>query len=128
MKINTKIILSEESYNIYGAIYEVHKVLGCGFLEKVYQEALEEEFKQRNIPFQREKQIKISYKDKVLQQAYIADFVCYDKIIVELKAVDKILDIHKTQLLNYLKATGMSLGILVNFNEEYVVPHRVVNG
>lgn len=128
MDTNTKIVLSEESYKIFGAIYEVHKVLGCGFLEKVYQEALEEEFKQRNIPFQREKQIKISYKDKVLQQAYIADFVCYDKIIVELKAVDKILDIHKTQLLNYLKATGMSLGILVNFNEEYVVPHRVVNG
>ena len=128
METKQKIILQDESFAIYGAIFEVHKILGCGFLEKVYQEALEEELRQRNIPFEREKKIKIIYKNKILNQEYFADFVCYNSIILELKAVESILDIHKTQLLNYLKATNMQLGILVNFNEEYIVPYRIING
>lgn len=128
MEKKEKIVYSKESYAIYGAIYEVHKILGCGFLEKVYQEALEEEFKIRHIPYEREKRIKISYKDKVLEQDFFADFVCYDNIIVELKAVSEIVDIHKVQVLNYLRATKMKLGILVNFNDEYIIPCRVVNG
>lgn len=128
MEMKPNIVLQEESFAIYGAIFEVHKILGCGFLEKVYQEALEEELKLRNIPFEREKKIKITYKNKILNQEYFADFICYNSIILELKAVESILDIHKTQLLNYLKATNMQLGILVNFNEEYIVPYRIVNG
>lgn len=125
--MNTKVIYPEEAYAICGAIYEVHKVLGCGFLEKVYQEALAEEFFIRGIPFEREKKLKIKYKGKELSQEYYADFVCFGKIIVELKAVEDILEIHKVQILNYLKATDMRLGILVNFNEEFICAHRIIN-
>lgn len=119
-------IYAEESYKIIGAIYEVHNVLGCGFLEKVYQEALEEEFKLRGIPYEREKKLEIQYKGKILSQDYYADFVCYGKIIVELKALDEISGVHKSQVINYLKATGYKLGILVNFGEETVHPIRLI--
>lgn len=120
-------IYPDESYKIIGALYEVHKNLGCGFLEKVYQESLEKEFKLRNIPFEREKAFKIKYKGEELHQEYIADFVCYGKIIVELKAVDAITSIHKAQVINYLKATDLKLGILVNFGEESLNPIRLLN-
>lgn len=91
--------------------------LGSGFLEKVYQEALELEFKEAGIPYEREAKLKVFYKGKPLQQEYIADFVCYGKIIVELKAITKLDTVHEAQVFNYLKATGMDLALLVNFGE-----------
>ena len=120
------LIYQEESYKINGAIYEVHKELGPGLLEKVYQEALEKELKLQGIPFEREKCFTIMYKGEELEQKYIADFVCYDKIIVELKAVDELLSVHRAQVINYLALTGFKLGILVNFNAEIIKPERIV--
>ena len=116
-----------ETYNIRGAIFAVHHELGNGFLERVYQDALEFEFKERGIPYEREKKIQIMYKGKPLGEPYRADFVCYGKIIVELKAVKTLEDTHYAQILNYLKATKMKLGILVNFHDIYIVPKRIVN-
>ena len=125
-KKNMPLLYPEESYKLIGAIYEVHKELGPGLLEKVYQEALEKELKLQGIPFEREKSFSIVYKGEELEQKYIADFVCYDKIILELKAVDDILPAHKAQVINYLAITGYKLGLLVNFNSEIVKPERIV--
>lgn len=119
-------LYKEECYELLGAIFEVHKELGSGFLEKVYQEALALEFQQRNIPFEREKPLHIFYKNHLLKQDYVADFVCYGKIIIELKAVSELSPIHEAQLFNYLKATGMKVGYLVNFSEKYIRPIRRV--
>ena len=94
---------------------EVYNQLGHGFLEPVYQEALEKEFLLRGIPFEREKLLTISYKGEKLKQTYKADFVCYGKIIVELKAVSELTDAHRSQVYNYLHATGFQLGIILNF-------------
>ena len=105
----------------------VHTELGSGFLEQVYQEALEYEFIKANIPYKREVHLKIKYKDIYLKKDYIADFICYDKIIVELKTVSDITDIHKYQVLNYLKATGFQLGIIGNFAKKSLETTRVVN-
>lgn len=121
------IIYPAESYAIQGAIFEVHKHRGSGFLEKVYQESLEYEFKIRNIPYERERRIAIDYKGYPLRQEYIADFICYNKIIVECKAVHELLDVHFAQVLNYLKAANMRLGLLVNFSEYFIRPRRIVN-
>ena len=115
-----------ETYNIRGAIFAVHKELGCGFLERVYQDALEFEFQERGIPYEREKNIQIMYKGNPLGDPYRADFVCYDNIIVELKAVEELQGIHRSQVVNYLKATGMKLGLLVNFGEEFANIERIV--
>ena len=120
------LLYPEESYKINGAIYEVHKNLGPGLLEKVYQEALEREFKWQGIPYVREKEFSIVYKGEELGQKYIADFVCYDKIVVELKAVEDLLPIHTAQVINYLSITGYKLGLLVNFNARQVKPERIV--
>lgn len=109
------LIYSNESYSINGAAMDVYNHLGHGFLESVYQEALEIEFKRRNIPYEREKELIISYKGDVLKQTYKADFVCYGKIIVELKAVSELVDAHRSQVYNYLHATGFCLGLLLNF-------------
>lgn len=116
----------DESYAIRGAIYAVHKELGCGFLERAYQDALEYEFKERGIPYEREKDIQIMYKGKPLGVPYRADFVCYGKIIVELKALSALENVHRAQVINYLKATGMKLGILVNFGEERANVERIL--
>ena len=109
------LLYEEESYLIIGAAIDVHKELGNGFLEAVYQECLEREFKLRGIPFVSQYNITILYKEIPLIQKYIADFICFDKIIIELKTVQKIAPEHKAQILNYLKATGFNLGLLVNF-------------
>ncbi len=106
---------SDLSYKINGAAIKVYNTLGPGFLEAVYQEALEIEFKKQGIPYEREKELKIYYGDDELTQTYRADFVCYDKIIVELKAVANLDDSHRAQVYNYLKATHFKLGILLNF-------------
>ena len=105
----------EQSYAINGAAMNVYNALGHGFLEAVYQEALELEFIKRGIPYEREKELKIFYEGKELRQTYKADFVCYGDIIVELKAVAHLDDSHKSQVFNYLKATGFKLGLLYNF-------------
>lgn len=114
-KTDMALIYSNESYAINGAAMDVFNNLGHGFLEAVYQEALEIEFKKRNIPYEREKELIICYKGEVLKQTYKADFVCYGKIVVELKAVSELSDVHRSQVFNYLHATGFRLGLLLNF-------------
>lgn len=121
------LIYKNESYDICGAMFAVYKELGCGFAERVYQDALEYEFQERNIPYEREKLIPIMYKGRPLGEPYRANFVCYGKIIVELKAVSETLSVHRSQVLNYLKATKMKLGILANFGEDFLTPERIVN-
>jgi GxxExxY protein len=107
----------EETYQIIGAAMKVHSVLGPGFTEKVYQEALAIEFAERNIPFVREKEIHAVYKGVVLQSTFIPDFICYDKIIVELKAVKELDDVHRSQAINYAKVAGYKLSLLINFGK-----------
>lgn len=121
------LLYDSETYQINGAMFEVHKHLGPGLLEKVYQEALALEFQERGIPFEREKHFKINYKGSILEQEYIADFVCFNKIIVELKAVSQIEDIHRSQVYNYLHISGYQLALLQNFNQEFLQPaERIV--
>ena len=120
-------VYKKESYDICGAMFAVHKELGCGFLERVYQDALEVEFQERGIHYEREKKIRIMYKGRPLGDPYRADFVCYGKIIVELKAVNETTGVHRAQVLNYLKATKMKLGILANFGERFLTPERILN-
>ena len=109
------IVYKEESYNIVGAAFHVYNHLGHGFLEAVYQEALEIEFQRRNIPYEREKELRIQYDGVKLKQTYKADFVCFGKIIIELKAVSELNDAHRSQVYNYLHASGYKLGLLLNF-------------
>ena len=105
----------EESYQIIQAAMAVYNKLGPGFLESVYQEALGIEFARVNIPFSREQEISIFYDGIELQQRFRADFICYNKIIIELKSVTELNDAHNAQLLNYLRATGIKVGYLINF-------------
>ena len=110
-----KVLFKEESFTLQGAIYDVYREMGSGFLEAVYQECLAIEFRRRNIPFEAQKNLSLAYRGEPLQQVYRADFVCFDAIIVELKVVRDLTPEHKAQVLNYLKATGLHLGLLVNF-------------
>ncbi len=119
------LLFKNESFSIIGAALEVHKVLGCGFIEVVYQEALEEEFKKRNIPFEREKELLINYKEKQLSKTFRADFICYNRIIIELKAVSQFTDDHYAQLYSYLKASNLPLGILINFGKANLDYYRL---
>ena len=121
-----KYLYESETYAIIGCAMEVHRHLGCGFLEPVYQEALEIEFQNRGIPFCREKVLEIQYKGSPLQKKYVADFVCFDKIIVELKALSVLSSEHYAQVLNYLKATGYRLGLLINFGAASLEYKRVI--
>ena len=105
----------EQTEKVINACLEVHKELGGGFLEPVYQEALEKEFQLQNIPYEREKKLNIVYKGITLDKEYFADFYCYDNIVVELKAVSKITNEHKAQVINYLKALNKEIGLLINF-------------
>ena len=124
----TNILYKEEAYSIVGACFEVYNELGCGFLEPVYQESLEYELTDRNIAFISQNELNITFKKRTLKQKYIPDFICYDKIIVEIKAVKELNDIHRAQVFNYLKATGMKLGLLVNFGNYPNLEHeRIVN-
>ncbi len=110
-----KVLFPDECFTIQGAIFDVYTEMGCGFLEAVYQECLEKEFTNRTIPFQPQVELQLNYKGEPLKQTYKPDFICYEKIIVEIKAVKELGAEHKAQLLNYLKATGLELGLLVNF-------------
>ncbi len=105
----------------------VHRELGSGFLEAIYQEALAKEFALKNIPFIREQELQVLYKGEVLNKRYIADFVCYGEVIVELKALGSLESVHEAQLINYLKATNAKIGLLVNFGESSLQQKRVIN-
>lgn len=109
------LLYKEEVYAIQGAIFEVHRTMGNGWREEVYQQALEIELKERGIPFDAKKELSIFYKDHKLEKTYIPDLICFDKIIVELKAVDSLTSEHRAQLFNYLRMTKSNLGLLVNF-------------
>lgn len=111
----TKLIFAEEVFAIVGAAFEVYNKMGTGFLEPVFQEVLGMEFEARNIPFEAQKEIHIAYKGKLLKQTYRADFLVYGKIIVEIKALEKLTGREEAQLINYLKATGVEVGVLINF-------------
>lgn len=115
-----------ETYQIIGACMEVHRTLGKGFLEIVYKDALEYEFKLRGIPYEREKMFEIPYKDIVLRRQFPADFFCFNEIIVEAKAKDGIVDEFYTQTINYLAASGKTLALLVNFGEDSLVYKRII--
>lgn len=109
------LIYPEESYRIMGACFAVYKEKGHGFLEPVYQECMEIELAAQAIPFEAQQQLDLFYKGQPLRQKYIPDFLCFGKIIVEIKAVSALADEHRVQLLNYLHATGFKLGMLINF-------------
>lgn len=111
----TDLLYKDEVYAIIGAAMEVHTILGTGFAEAVYDEPLRIEFASRSIPFEAQKRLTLQYKGITLQKTYIPDFVCYEKIVVEIKALDKLTVRETAQLLNYLKATGLKLGLLINF-------------
>ena len=108
-------LYKDECFQIMGACFEVYKELGFGFLEPVYQESLELELASLKVPFRPQVELKLNYKGQQLKQMYEPDFVCWDKIILEIKAVTELADVHRAQLHNYLKATGYRLGLLVNF-------------
>jgi len=109
------ILYKDEAYQIMGACFEVYKEKGCGFLEEVYQEALEMELELQSIPFSAQQGIKLYYKGREMQRRYVPDFLIIGRVIVEIKAVDGLTDKHRAQVINYLNATGLELGLLVNF-------------
>ena len=115
---------SQETYQIIGAAMKVHSLLGPGFTEKVYQDALALEFMERGIPFKREVELHASYKGITLDSTYKPDFICYDKIIVELKAVKEIDDVHRSQAINYAKVAGFKLSLLLNFGQTSLEKER----
>lgn len=117
----------ERTYKIIGAAMEVHKGLGCGFLEAVYQEALEREFRIQGIPFVSQHELHIVYKGVTLNKTYIADFVCYDKIIVEIKALSKMSGLEAAQVINYLKASCFQNGLLINFGSKSLEYKRFIH-
>ena len=131
MNKSSDIQFQQEVFEIIGAAMEVQNELGLGFSELVYHEALNIEFGLRNIPYESEKLITIAYKGNLLERTYKADLVCYDSIIVERKSVEKLKSEHTAQLLNYLKATGLPMGVLINFGEKplryKIVPNYISN-
>ncbi len=121
-----EIIFKEESYKVIGACFEVHKTLGHGFKEIVYQDALEVEFSRIGVPFQRERPFSVFYKEQRLRHYFIADFVAYDKIILELKNGSYIGEPYIKQTMNYLKASGLKLGIVINFGSPSLEFQRIL--
>ncbi len=111
-----EIVYKEESYAIMGACFEMYKEKGCGFLEAVYQECLEIEFESQKLPAVPQPRLELTYKGRPLKQKYVPDFICYGKIVVELKAVSALTDEHRAQVHNQLRATGHKLGLLANFS------------
>ncbi len=111
----SQLLFEEETFAIRGAVFEVYREMGSGFLEQVYQECLERELVSRGIPFASQPELKLSYKSTPLRQTYRPDLICFEQIIVELKASKTIAPEHKAQVLNYLKTTNLRLGLLINF-------------
>lgn len=124
----SELVFEEESYRIIGICMNVHTELGPGFLENVYKDALEYEFQKNKIPFQREKVYPIEYKDIILKHVYIADFVLFDKIILEVKAVSTMSPVFPKICLNYCRAANCCLTLLVNFGEISLTQQRIVLG
>jgi GxxExxY protein len=122
-----EIVYKDESFKIIGACMRVHAAMGNGFLEAVYQEALEDKLQKQDISFESQKKLALYYNDKKLKKFYKADFLCYDKIILELKAVDYLSVNMRDQLMNYLKATKTRLGLLVNFGKKSLEYKRILN-
>lgn len=120
------LLFKDECYKIVGACMAVHRELGNGFLESVYQEALEIEFQQQGIPYIREKIIPVIYKGVELRSSFKADFICYDNIVIEIKAQSALNAEHSAQVINYLKATGLKLGLLINFGTVSLQHQRYV--
>jgi GxxExxY protein len=122
----TELMFKEEVYAIIGAAMEVHREKGCGFSEPVYQECMEIELADRNVSAEAQKEMKISYKGRLLKKTYIADFVAFGKIIVELKALDKLTSREESQVINYLKSSGLEVGVLINFGAHSLEWKRIV--
>jgi len=122
----SNLIYKEEAYKIIGKCFEVHNSLGPGFLEIVYKDALEYEFKKAGIPFEREKKYEVHYKDLILPHKFYADFVVYDKIIFEVKAVSYLVDEFTARCINYLKVSNNKLALLVNFGDSSLIHKRIV--
>ena len=120
-------IYKQETHDIIGAAMAVHRYFGCGFTEKVYQDALEQELLSLNIPFLREQPIQVTYRDVQLKTQFIPDFICYDKVIVELKAVSELDNENREQIINYLHAANKQVGLLVNFRSASLTHERFVN-
>ena len=114
------------TYSIIGAAMEVHRQLGCGFLEPVYQEALAIELGSRNIPFARELKLRLAYKGQALETRYSPDFICFDSVVVELKALSRMGGTEEAQVINYLKATGHEVGLLLNFGTRSLEHRRFI--
>ena len=121
-----ELLFKEESYKIIGICMDVHSTLGMGFKEAIYKDALEIEFKRNNISYEKEKQYKIEYKGIILPHKYYADFVLFDSIILEVKSASVIVDSFIAQTINYLKASRITLGIIVNFGEKSLTYKRIV--
>jgi len=121
-----ELIYKDESYQIIGCAMRVHAELGCGFLEAVYQEALEVMFQVESLPYKREPILKIQFLGKPLNKEYSPDFICYDKIVLELKAQNELVGINRAQTLNYLKAARMKVGLLFNFGATHLQYERLV--
>ena len=115
-----------KTYAIIGAAMEVHRELGCGFLEAVYQEALEREFTYQEIPYKSQHPVRIEYKGKPLKKTYEPDFICYDDVIVEIKAMDKLSSNEHAQIINYLKASKLGIGLLINFGSPSLQHKRFI--
>jgi GxxExxY protein len=114
----SELLCKSEVYQVIGAAMEVYNELGPGFLEAVYQEALEIELTDRGIPFEAQKELPIFYKGRLLKKTYAADFETYGQVVIEIKALDRLTTREQAQLLNYLKATGLTVGVLINFGAE----------
>ena len=125
--MDEKIIFKEESDKIIGICMNIHSTLGNGFLEAVYSEVLEKEFVKNNIPYQREVKLDLFFNGEKLDKKYKADFICFDNIILEIKAVSFIHENFTKQTLNYLKATDKKLGLLINFGEKSLKYKRIIN-
>jgi len=121
-----KLILKDEVYAIVGAAMEVHREKGCGFAEPVYQECMEIELADRKIAAEAQKEMKIFYKGRLLKKTYLADFIAYGKIIVELKALDKLTPREEAQVINYLKSSGLEVAVLINFGASSLEWKRIV--
>ncbi|MGV8016951.1 MAG: GxxExxY protein [Ignavibacteria bacterium] len=119
------LLYKEESFKIIGVCFEIFNILGKGLLESVYKDAMEYEFKNKSIPYQREKLFKVKYKDIYLNHFFYADFIVFDKIILEVKAVSSIIDEHIKQTINYLSITGCKLGIIINFGDNSLRYKRI---
>ncbi|HXA41146.1 MAG TPA: GxxExxY protein [Phenylobacterium sp.] len=113
--LHQTLLYPDEVFLVQGAVFEVYRTMGAGFLEAVYQECLSVEFAERDIPFSAFRSLALDYKGRRLKQTYTADFVCFDKILLELKAARDLAPGHRAQTLNYLRATGLRLGLLINF-------------